>query len=271
MMEKLVIKKSVIINRELGYIVVLTIIISLELKKPAPWLFIPVTILLLLVFLLIKRLFDRTPKIVIDEVGIHDKRNKQVYPWESITDVEVNINSLGLLIKSKTSLVNINLTNLNTSPKEINEAIEFFSGNKIRTGKNKFREEIKRILKNDENIDEIIMLFSKYKTRILWTGSTIMFGIPALSIYLQFNSSFTFVFAIGYLLTGICIYAFTKTAELQFKKQKEVQSLTEQEYKELFIKFGLKNPENKKRELLGYIFLTVLSIGVFIISYLAGR
>lgn len=273
-MEKLAIKKTIIRDRELLYIVVLTIFISLELKKPELWLLIPVAILLFLVSLVVKRLLDRKPQIIIDKVGIHNNQNQQIYSWETITNVETNFTSsksFGLLIKSKISLVNIDLTNLDTSPKEINEAVEFFSGNKVNTGKNKFRNEIQHILKDNQNIDETMLLFSKQKRKVLWIGLPILFGIPALSIYLQSKLSFPYVFAIGYLVTGIFLFAFMRIIEKQFKRRTEIQNLTEQQYKNISIKYELKIPENKRRKILGYILLMLLTIGVFTVSYLVGR
>jgi phosphatidylserine synthase len=272
-MKRIEIKESITRDREILYIVVLTIFIFLQLKKPELWLLIPVAILLFLISLIIKRLFDRQPRLIIDETGIHDKRNQKVYTWENITDIESNFNSSSfkLLVKSKSSIDNIDITTLNTSPKEVGEAIEFFSGNKIRTEKNKFRREIQRILKDNQNIDETMLLFSKQKRKVLWIGLPILFGIPALSIYLQSKLSFPYVFAIGYLVTGIILFAFMQITEKQFKRTTEIQNLTVQEYKDVSIKYELKIPENKRRKLLGYILLTLLTIGVFIVSYIAGR
>lgn len=272
-MKRIEIRESITRDREILYIVVLTIFIFLQLRKPELWLLIPVAILLFLISLILKRLFDRQPRLIIDETGIHDKRNQKVYTWENITDIESNFNSSSfkLLVKSKSSIDNIDLTTLNTSPKEIGEAIEFFSGNKIRTGKNKFRKEIQHILKDNQNIDETMLLFSKQKRKVLWIGLPILFGIPALSIYLQSKLSFPYVFAIGYLVTGIILFAFMQIIEKQFKRRTEIQNLTVQEYKDISIKYELKIPENKRRKLLGYILLTLLTIGVFIVSYMAGR
>jgi len=272
-MKKLEIKESIIRERETMYIVVLTIFISLQLKEPKSWLLIPGAILLFLISLIIIRFIDRKPRLIIDETGIQDKRNQKVYSWENTSDIENNFNSSSfkLVIKSKFSLYNIDLTNLNTSPKEINDAVEFFSGSKIRTGKNKFRKEVQRILKNNENTDEIMLLFSKYKRKILWIGLPILFGIPALSIYQQVKLSFPFVFAVGYLITGITLYVFIQIAEKKFKQKKEIQNLTEEEYKNISIKYELKIPENKRRKILGYIFLVLLTIGIFVISHLASK
>lgn len=272
-MKRIEINESITSDREIMYLVVLTIIISLQLKKPELWVLIPAAILLYLISLIIKRLFDRKPRLIIDETGIHDKRSQKVYTWENTTYIESNFNSSSfkLLVKSKSSIDNIDLTSLNTSPKEVEDAIEFFSGNKINTGKNKFRKEIQYILKDNQNINEIMLLFSKYKRKVIWFGLSVLFGIPALSIYLQFKLSFPYVFAIGYLVTGIILFAFMQITEKQFKRRTEIQNLTEQEYKYVSVKYELKIPENKKRKLLGYMLLIFLTMGVFLVSYLAGR
>ena len=78
-MKSIEIVEAIAREREIMYIVVLTIFISLQLKEPEVWLILPVAILLYLIFLIIKRLVDRKPRLIIDETGIHDKRIKKVY------------------------------------------------------------------------------------------------------------------------------------------------------------------------------------------------
>ncbi|TDN98875.1 hypothetical protein DET65_3866 [Sunxiuqinia elliptica] len=254
------------------YTVVLTIFLSLQLKDLKLWLLIPFIVLLVLISLVIKRLINRNPRLIIDEIGIHDKRKQKVYKWGSIRDIEANFNSnssFKLIIKCKNTIENIDLTNLNTSPKEINESVAFFSDKKIKTGNDKFKIEIERILKNDDSVVEIMMLFSKYKSHILWIGLPIFFGNVALSIYLQILLTFPYVFAIGFLMTGIILFAFLRLSEKRFKEKTEIQNLTEQEYKLISIKYELKLPENKNRAIIGYIAFGVFMIGVFIISYFA--
>lgn len=271
-MKKLEIKESITRERETMYIVVLTIFLFLQLKDPKLWLLIPLTILLVLISLLIKRLIDRNPRLIIDEIGIHDKRKQKIYKWDSIRDVEVNFNSSSsfkLIIKCKGTIENIDLTNLNTSPKEINESVAFFSDKKIKTGNDKFKMEIERILKNDDSVVEIMTLFSKYKSKVFWVSLPIFFGGVALSIYLQTIFTFPFVFAIGFPLTGIILFAFLLLSEKRFKEKTEIQILTEREYKLISIKYELKLPDNKNRAIIGYIAFGVLTIGIFVISYFA--
>ena len=254
------------------YIVVLTIFLSLQLKDPKLWLLIPLIVLLFLISLVIKRLIDRNPRLIIDEIGIHDRRKQKVYKWDSIRDVEANFNSsrsFKLTIKCKDTIENIDLTNLKTSPKEINESVAFFSNKKIKTGNDKFKMEIERILKNDDSVVEIMMLFSKYKSKILWIGLPLFFGGVALSIYLQTKLTFPYVFAFGFLMTGMILFAFLQLSEKRFKEKTEIQNLTEQEYRLISVKYEMKLPENKNRAIIGYIAFGVLMIGIFIISYFA--
>jgi len=129
--------------------------------------------------------------------------------------------------------------------------------------------EIERILKNNDPVVEIMMLFSKYKSHILWIGLPLFFGSVALSIYLQTQLTFPYVFAIGFLLTGIILFAFLQLSEKRFKEKTEIQNLTEQEYRLISVKYELKLPENKDRAIIGYIAFGVLMIGIFIISYFA--
>jgi hypothetical protein len=272
-MTRLEIKESIFRERETMYMVVLTIFISMQLEEPELWLLIPIAILLYLILLTIKRFVDQKPRLIIDEIGIKDKRNQKIYTWENASEIEHNYysSSFKLLVKSKSSMDIIDLTYLNTSPKEINEAIEFFSGNKILTGNNKFRKEVQQILKGNQNIDEIMLLFSNYKRKVLWIGLPILFGMPALSIYLQIKLSFPYVFAIGYLGAGIILFVFMLISEKRFKQKTEIQNLTEQEYKDVSIKYELKLPENKRRKILRYIFLALLIIGIIVISYFSSK
>ncbi|GET25440.1 hypothetical protein [Prolixibacter sp. NT017] len=271
-MKKLEIKESITRERETMYIVVLTIVVSTQLKEPKLWLLIPVAVLLFLLSLVVKRVIARKPRLIIDEIGIHDKRKQKVYKWDSIRDVEINFNSSSsfkLVVKCQSTTESIDLTNLYTSPKEINESVAFFSDKKIKTGDDRFKTEIERILKDDDSVVEIMMLFSKVKSKLHWIGLPLFFGGVALSVYLQTRLAFPYVFAIGFLMTGILLFGFMQVSEKRFKKKPEIRNLTDREYNLIAIKYELKLPENKTRTIIGYVFFGLLMIGIFVISYIA--
>ena len=273
-MKKLEIRKTIIRERELMYIVIITIYISLELKKPELWLLIPISILLFLISLIIKRLIDRKPQLIIDEKGIYYSKKRVNYLWNKIEDVEVKYYSgdfLQLNIKSKSLLSSIDLKNINSSPKEIEDAIVFFSDGKIKSEKEKFKNQINNVLNDNQNIEIIASLFQKHKRKSSWLNALIFFGILAISIFLQIKFIFPYSFAFGWLTILLGLYSFNKKAELKLRQSEYIKKLTENQFNEIAIKYELRIRDDKNKKRLGYIAMFIITVGIFVASFFVNR
>jgi len=275
--ERLTIKKSVIKYDDVLGFIAAGILFYFVLKLGSYfWTIIPIIFSAYLILNLLKRLIDREPKLVIDNKGIELSDQKKLYKWSEIKFAFIkrnggSHNSLDsndfLHIVLSNSEVSIELKKLSYSEKEIEKQIEFYLGKDKCKPQDKFKLEIKEILIDKENLDEVMVLFSKHKTLFIWTGLSIVFGLPGLSIYFQFNSYFPYVFAFGFVLTPICMFAIVKVINTRFRKLPTIRNLTDKEYNAISIKYGFKNDHNKKRKLLGYVFLSVLTVLIFMISY----
>ncbi len=116
-----------------------------------------------------------------------------------------------------------------------------------------------------------MVLFSKHKTLFLWSGLLIVFGLLGLSIYFQTISDFPYVFAFGFVITEISMFVFVKTINVRFRKSQAICNLTEKEFDAISIKYELKKDNDKKRKMLGYFFLSALTVLIFIISYFVAK
>lgn len=275
--ERLTIKKSVIRYDDVSGFIAAGILFYYVLKLGYYyWTIIPIIFTAYLLFNVLKRLSDREPKLIIDNKGIEFSDRKEIYKWNEIkfafiqrnggshNSLESN-NSLRIVLSNRE--VTIGLKKLSYSEKDIEKQIEFYLGKDKCKQQDKFKSEIKGILIDKVKLDEVMVLFSKHKTGHLIFGLLICFGIPGLSLYFQFNSDFPYVFAFGFVITVISMFAFVKTINERFRKSPTICNLTDKEFDAISIKYELKNNNDKKRKMLGYVFLSVLTVLIFIISY----
>lgn len=243
------------------------------------WFLLPIILLSLGLYRTIKKIIDRKPQIVLDENGINLIKRKEFYDWSKIKFAYINQNSSGGSFENNASLsivlsnkeISVNLKNLKYSEKALINLFEFYLGKDKNKPKDKFKSEIFHIIKNKENLNEIMRLFSKHKSKQIWFGLPICFGVPGLSIYIQINSDFPYVFALGFVLTVLIMFIFIKSSYNRFKKLKPIHDLSKDEYDKISIKYEIKNENEEKRMKLGFVFLSILTIAIFVISYLVSR
>jgi len=265
------IKKAIEQGDEFVWIVVLIIIIATQLDNLQLWLCTPGVVLLILVSIVLRRIVNRKTLLVINEIGIEDKKKQKLYTWDSIADVETecsSVESIVLRVKTKGASININMSNYSSSGKEICEAMEFFTKGRIMGVERRNNAEIKSLLNNNYSSDKIKSLFIKYKR---WTDLIkilIFIFVPAFFIYIQSNSDFPYFFAIGCAVTFVGLYYFNRIAEAWFKQFGEISTLTEQQYNKMLIKMYVKDPLTQKQERILYWGVSILIVAIFILSYL---
>lgn len=275
--ERLTIKKSVIRYDDVSGFIAAGILFYYVLKLDSYyWTIIPIIFSAYLIFNVLKRLTDREPKLVIDNKGIEFSDQKKLYKWSEIKFAYIERNGGGhnslesndfLHIVLTSREVTFGLKKLSYSEKEIERQIEFYLGRDKCKPHDKFKLEIRKILIDNEKLDEVMVLFSKHKTQFLWPGLLIVFVLPGLSIYFQFNSDFPYVFAFGFVITVISMFVFVKIINTRFRKSPTIRNLTDKEFDAISIKYELNKANDKKRKMLGYVFLSVLTVLIFTISY----
>lgn len=275
--EKLTIKKSIIKYDDVSGFIAAGILSYFILKLDSYyWTIMPIAFAAYLFFNILKRLRDREPKLVIDNNGIWFSEQKKLCKWSEMkfAFIERNggsHNSLEsndlLRVVLSSGEVSIGLKKLSYSEKEIERQIEFYLGKYKCKPQDKFKAEIEAILIDKEKLDEVMALFSKHKSLFLWTGLLIVFGLSGLSIYFQLNSDYPYVFAIGFVFTIIITFVIVKTINYRFRNVQTIRKLTDNEFDAISIKYKLKNDNDKKIKMIGYVFLSVLTALIFMISY----
>lgn len=275
--ERLIIKRSLIkYDDVLGFIAAGILFYFFLQLDSYYWTIIPIVFTAYLFFNVLKRLTDREPKLVINNEGIDSSSPQKLYKWSEIKYAFIERNGGGhntfepnnyLHIVSTREETTIGLKKLSYSEKEIEKQIEFYLGKDKCKPFDKFKSEIKGIVINKEKVDEVMVLFSRQRSLQLWAILPIVFGLPGLSIYFQFNSDYPYVFAIGFVFTVIVTFVIVKTINYRFRNLQTIRKLTDREFDAISIKYELKNDNDKKRKMLGYVFLSVLAVLIFIISY----
>jgi hypothetical protein len=270
-MRKLEIKESIVKEWEFNFSIAAIIVIIYKIKSPDIWIIIPIIFLLYVTYIIIHRLINRQPGVVIDKYGLHLKYENKSFPWELISDAEVenfNGEQIILKVKTKNSSFQTDLSNFNSNSYKIEEAIVFFSNGKIRGRETRFYDDINVLLSDKENLQVIIDLFRRHKRKVLWIGALIFFGGQALSIFLQVRYPFPYSFAIGWSAILIAMLFYFEKTELELRNSEKIRGLSDKQFNEIAIKFELRNNSEKKKRTLAMIFMVMITIGIFIISYL---
>ena len=270
-MEKFEIKKTIIYEREIYFSLAAIIYASLKIKNPDFWIVIPIAFLGYIGFSIISRLKKGQTEIIIDKYGIHIKSESKSFSWDSILDATVkdlNGSQITLTIKTAKSNFETEITNLNTTSFKIEKAIVSFSKGKIKARETKFFNSIDELLNDKKNLAAIIDIFKKHKRKMLWFGILVFFGGLALSIYFQATFAFPYSFAIGWSMIMIALLGYNKIAETKLRDSDLISGLTDTQFNEIAIKFEIRNNVDKKNKMFALIFMIVISIGIFIISYL---
>ena len=275
MSKRLVVKNTVIKSDEIIKIgVAILFLVFAGAKLPNYWILVPIGLLIFYSYDFIKRLLDRKPQIIIDKNGIQICKDDLVIPWKNIKNAQAKFYSRNkeiLLINAVEKEFEISLNEYKYSETDINKTIEFFTGKRIESIKDKIKSDVLRVLINKENVDQVMGLFSRFQTRFIILGLLFSLGLPSIAVYLQTISSFPFVFAFGFVFTVVFVICYVKYDRLRFRQKEEIRELTDMEFDAIALIYDIKDKKNKKGETIGYSFLVFITIGIFIISYFASR
>ncbi len=273
--DKLVIKKELFTENDIFRIVSFIILFFIIWGKvPNHYFLIPIGFIIIYSIAPIKRLLDRKPKIIFDNVGIHNLQTQMTYSWEYIQDVDIEFRSNGifkLAFKYKNPLIVLDLEKLNTSPKEIEDYIKKINANKLKDEDKELQKDLSKILKNNPDSVEISRTVKKYKTRYLWIFSIAFIGILALAITLQVIYPYPYSIALGWSIMLISLTYYNKFAESKLQETEHIRKLTENQFNELMITFSLRQKNDKKKKKIAYIGMFIITALIFIASYFLSK
>lgn len=273
--KKLVIKNVILKSDEIIRIgVTLLVLIFAGGRLPQYWILAPIGLLIFYSYDFIKRLLNRSPQIIIDKNGIQICKDQLVIPWRTIKSAQAKFQAPDkerLYISTHEKELELRLDSYKYSLTQINETIEFFTGKRIERYKDKIKSDVLKVLINKEKIDEVMGLFSRFQTRFTIFGLAFSFGLISVAIFLQTISTFSYVFALGFVFTVVFVFSYVKFDRQRFRQKEVIRELTDSEFDAIALIYDIKDKKNRKREIIGYSLLGLLSIGIFIISYLASR
>lgn len=234
--------------------------------------FLLILLILVLVFMIIslRRVVDRSTQFIFDKTGIYDIKKQNHYSWDFINEIEFYIGEndyLKLIFKYKNSRVVLNFNNLSISPKKIEEYIKIIDVNKLRDKDKELKSEVANILKGNENSEKIIKIFKKYKTKTSWLMGISFFGTLALAIFLQVKFTFPYSFAIGWVLLLTILSVINTVAEKRFYNSEFARNITENQFNDLMIRFDLRLKNHKRKKIVGYVTIAIVTIVVFVASF----
>jgi len=222
---------------------------------------------------------DRKPKIIIDKRGIEICSKNTLYEWSKIKYAYVkskvegsgqNTNSIDYLhVITKWGEISEKINDYQYSFRLVKETIEYYSRRDIGDLSDKIRDEIREITGGESDMVEIMNILSTYKTRISVFGLLLFFILFGSGIYGQFVFSFPYIFATGFALTFIIIYAMVKISEKRLRRNRVFSGLSDDEFEQILIKRNIKQKANSNDMKIAIIFMSIFIIGVFVISYIA--
>jgi hypothetical protein len=268
---KLEIKKILFTENDFLRTVPLIILIFIGYGKvPNHYLMLLLVVIIVFLIISLRRIIDRNTQFIFDRTGIYDNKNQVHYSWNFINEIEFYVgqsDSLKLVFKYKFSTVVLNFDNLSTSPKEIAEFIKTIDSNKLRDKEKELKQEVTNILRRNENSEFITKVFKQYKLRTGWLMGISFFGILALAIFLQIKFTFPYSFAIGWLLVLTTLTSINVVSEKGLRESELIIKLSENQFNELMIQFALRSKDDKRKKRIGYIAMSIITIGIFVVSY----
>ncbi|MFA8434275.1 MAG: hypothetical protein ACEPOZ_07140 [Marinifilaceae bacterium] len=243
------------------------------------WTLFLVALCIFLIYKFTKRIKNRNPQIIIDKDGIELCEEQVFFKWNKINYAYIKAHSKGsgqnaesidyFHIRTNNKVTTKRIDDLQYSSKLVKKTIEFYSGRDIADASIKFRNEISKILSNNNSTKEIIDAFSKIKHRQIMLSILIILSILGSSIYLQMQIDFPYCFGIGFVTTGATCIIVGPLEEKRFRRKRYISDLTDEQFDKIAMKFQLKNPNNGQTA--GMIFLGVVAIGIFVLSYFLSK
>jgi len=228
---------------------------------------------------IIKRLQDRSDKIIIDKYGIKLCETNDFINWSKIKYAYIKQKSEGVgrsarvvdyfHIDTKEGEIRVRMADFSYKQDLLVKAVESFSGRNIGELTDLLNDKAKKIIGNDRNIDRISKILTDFYKRQTYLALISLFTLIGISIYLQVKIDFPYVFAIGFTLTLGFIYLIGTFEEKRLRSQEFICELDDKKFKAIKKEYGqgFDVELSKGKKITMIIFLTAFTIGIFVISY----
>lgn len=229
---------------------------------------------------IIKRLQDRSDKIIIDKNGIKLCETNDFINWSKIKYAYIKQKSEGVgrsarvvdyfHIDTNDGEIRISMSDFSYKQDLLVKAVESFSGRNIGELTDLLNDKAKKIIGNDRNIDRISKILTDFYKRQTYLALISLFTLIGISIYLQIKIDYPYVFALGFTLTFGLIYLIGTLEEKRLRNQEYFCELDDKKYKALKKEYGQGYDVelSKGKKIASIIFLIIFVIGVFGLSYM---
>ncbi len=229
---------------------------------------------------ILKRLQDRSDKIIIDENGIKICETDNLIKWSRIKYAYIKQKSEGVgrntrvvdyfHIDTKEGEIRLRMSEFAYKLDLLVKAVEHYSGRNIGELTDLLDDKAKNIIGSNKNIDRISKTLTDFYKRQTYLALISLFTLIGISIYLQVNIDFPYVFAIGLVLTFGFIYLIGIYEENRLRNQPYICELDDKKYEALKKEYGKGNDVemSKGKKIASIIFLIFIVVGVFGISYI---
>lgn len=229
---------------------------------------------------IIKRLNDRSDKIIIDKSGIKICDRNELIVWDKIKFAYIKQKSEGygksaqlidyFHIKTITGEIVIDMRDYKFDKEILKQSVEHFSGRNIGDFADMVSAKLATKIGNYEKARTIESKITRYIKNNIRIGTIIFSGTFALAIVMQVLNSFPYIIAIWWaaLVFGTFIYALYEKKYL--KGRLGLSELSDSDFNTMINEYSAEFELNllDKQTIIVYIFLMVSVIAVFIISYL---
>lgn len=232
---------------------------------------------------IIKRLQDRSDKIIIDKNGITLCETNDFFNWSKVNYAYIKQKSEGFgrsarsvdyfHIETKDGEIRVRMADFAYKQDLLVNAVESFSGRNIGELTDLLNDKAKKIIGNDRNIDRISKILTNFYKRQTYLALISLFTLIGISIYLQVSIDFPYVFAIGFTLTFGILYVIGTLEEKRLRNQEYICELDDKKFKAIKKEYGqgydVEMSNGKK--IASIIFLSAFVIGIFVISYILDK
>lgn len=235
------------------------------------------------VFRIVKRLRDRSDKIIINKNGIKLCETNRFINWSEVNYAYIKQKSEGygryarvvdyFHIDTKDEEIIVRMSDFAYKQDLLEKAVESFSGRNIGEMTDLINDKVKKIINNDTNIDRISKTFTDFYKRQTNLVLIVLLPLIGISIYLQVKIDFPYVFAIGFSLTLGFIFIIGTLEEKRLRRQKHICELDNNEFKAIKKEYGqgYELEMSKGKSIAMIIFLTLFTVGIFVVSYIMSK
>lgn len=229
---------------------------------------------------IIKRLHDRSDKIIIDKKGIKLCDTNDFISWSKINYAYIKQKSEGVGRNSRVvdyfhidtldGEIRVRMTDFKFKHDLLVHAIEHFSGRNIGELTDLLRAKTKKIIGNDRDVERISKILTDFYKRQTYLALISIITLVGISFFLQLNIDFPYVFAIGFTLTLGIIYLIGILEEKRFRNQEYINEIDDKKYKALKKEYGqgYDVEMSKGKKIASMVFLILFVLGIFGLSYI---